>query len=70
MKTNKIKNNNKLNLLLSKIPSVEIILQNKNLQPLIGKSSRKIITEIIRKVVSGEKIMYVKMVTFILQKKE
>jgi len=55
LKTNKIKNNNKLNLLLSKIPSVEIILQNKNLQPLIGKSSRKIITEIIRKVVSGEK---------------
>lgn len=56
MKNNISKDNNeKLNLLLSKIPSVEKILQNKNLQPLIHKYSRKIITEIVRKVISEEK---------------
>jgi len=49
-------NNNNLNLLLSKIPSVEIILQNKNLQPLMIKHSRKILTQTVRKVISEEKI--------------
>jgi len=48
--------NNKLNLLLSKIPSVEIILQNKSLKPLIQKHSRKILTQAVRKVISEEKI--------------
>jgi len=48
--------NNKLNLLLSKIPSVEIILQNKSLKPLIQKNSRKILTQAVRKVISEEKI--------------
>jgi L-seryl-tRNA(Ser) seleniumtransferase len=47
--------NNNLNLLLSKIPSVEIILQNKALKPLIQKHSRKILTQIVRKVISEEK---------------
>jgi L-seryl-tRNA(Ser) seleniumtransferase len=47
--------NNNLNLLLSKIPSIEIILQNKNLQPLIQKYSRKILTQTVRKVISEEK---------------
>jgi len=48
-------NNNNLNLLLSKIPSVEIILQNKTLQPLILKHSRKMLTQMVRKVISEEK---------------
>jgi len=48
-------NNNNLNLLLSKIPSVEIILQNKTLKPLILKHSRKILTQAVRKVISDEK---------------
>ncbi|GAH91122.1 unnamed protein product, partial [marine sediment metagenome] len=47
--------NNKLNLLLSKIPSVEKILQNKNLQFLILKYSRKRLTQMVRKVISEEK---------------
>lgn len=55
MKNNKDINNNKLNLLLSKIPSVEIILQNKALKPLIQKHSRKMLTQIVRKVISEEK---------------
>ena len=48
-------NNNNLNLLLSKIPSVEKILQNKVLKPLIQKYSRKIITQKVRKIISEEK---------------
>jgi L-seryl-tRNA(Ser) seleniumtransferase len=55
LKNNKNINNNKLNLLLSKIPSVEIILQNNALKPLIQKNSRKILTQTVRKVVSEEK---------------
>ena len=55
MKNDRDTNNNKLNLLLSKIPSVEIILQNKALQPLIQKHSRKMLTQIVRKVISEEK---------------
>jgi L-seryl-tRNA(Ser) seleniumtransferase len=51
---NKTENNN-LNLLLSRIPSVEKILQNKNLQPLILKYSQKMLTPIVRKVISEEK---------------
>ena len=51
---NKTENNN-LNLLLSGIPSVEKILQNKNLQPLILKYSQKMLTPIVRKVISEEK---------------
>ena len=41
--------------MLSKIPSVEIILQNKALQPLIQKHSRKMLTQMVRKVISEEK---------------
>ena len=41
--------------MLSKIPSVEIILQNNALKPLIQKNSRKILTQTVRKVVSEEK---------------
>ena len=52
---NKEPNNNNLNLLLSKIPSVEKILQNKGLKPLIQKYSRKIITQKVRKIISEEK---------------
>jgi L-seryl-tRNA(Ser) seleniumtransferase len=55
LKNNTDTNNNKLNLLLSKIPSVEIILQNNALKPLIQKHSRKILTQTVRKVVSEEK---------------
>ncbi len=55
MKNNKDISNNRLNLLLSKIPSVEIILQNKALKPLIQKYSRKMLTQIVRKVISEEK---------------
>ncbi len=55
MKNNKETDNNKLNLLLSKIPSVEIILQNKTLQSLILKHSRKMLTQMVRKVISEEK---------------
>ena len=55
MKNNTDTNNKKLNLLLSKIPSVEIILQNNALKPLIQKHSRKILTQTVRKVVSEEK---------------
>ncbi len=55
MKNNKDLNNKKLNLLLSKIPSVEIILQNKALKPLIQKHSRKMLTQMVRKVISEEK---------------
>jgi L-seryl-tRNA(Ser) seleniumtransferase len=55
LKNNTDTNNNKLNLLLSKIPSVEIILQNKVLKPLMQKHSRKMLTQIIRKVISEEK---------------
>lgn len=55
MKNDRGTNNNKLNLLLSKIPSVEIILQNKALKPLIQKHSRKILTQAVRKVISEEK---------------
>jgi len=55
LKNDKDLNNNKLNLLLSKIPSVEIILQNKALKPLILKHSRKVVTEAVRKVISEEK---------------
>ncbi|MBA7642358.1 L-seryl-tRNA(Sec) selenium transferase [subsurface metagenome] len=55
MKNNTDTNNNNLNLLLSKIPSVEIILQNKALQPLILKHSRKMLTQMVRKVISEEK---------------
>jgi len=55
LKNNEDVKNNKLNLLLSKIPSVEKILQNKNLQPLILKHSRKVLTQMVRKVVSEEK---------------
>ena len=51
---NKTENNN-LNLLLSGIPSVEKILQHKNLQPLILKYSQKMLTPIVRKVISEEK---------------
>jgi len=55
LKNNTDANNNNLNLLLSKIPSVEIILQNKALQPLILKHSRKMLTQMVRKVISEEK---------------
>jgi len=55
LKNDKDLNNNKLNLLLSKIPSVEIILQNKALKPLIQKHSRKMLTQAVRKVISEEK---------------
>jgi len=55
LKNNIDMNNNNLNLLLSKIPSVEIILQNKTLKPLILKYSRKILTQAVRKVISEEK---------------
>jgi L-seryl-tRNA(Ser) seleniumtransferase len=55
LKNNTDTNNKKLNLLLSKIPSVEIILQNKALKPLIQKHSRKILTQAVRKVVFEEK---------------
>lgn len=55
MKKNTDTNNSKLNLLLSKIPSVEIILQNKTLQPLMQKHSRKMLTQMVRKVISEEK---------------
>jgi len=55
LKNNTDTNNKKLNLLLSKIPSVEIILQNKSLKLLIQKHSRKILTQIVRKVISEEK---------------
>jgi len=41
--------------LLSNIPSVEIILQNKVLKPLIQKHSRKVLTQIVRIVISEEK---------------
>ena len=41
--------------MLSKIPSVEIILQNKALKPLIEKHSRKMLTQMVRKVISEEK---------------
>jgi len=51
---NKTENNN-LNLLLSGIPSVEKILQHKNLQPLILKYFQKMLTPIVRKVISEEK---------------
>ncbi|GAI93959.1 unnamed protein product [marine sediment metagenome] len=56
MKNNTDTDNNKLNLLLSRIPSVEIILQSKNLKPLIQKHSRKMFTQIVKKVISEEKI--------------
>jgi len=55
LKNNTDTNNNKSNLLLSKIPSVEIILQNKALKPLIQKHSRKMLTQMVRKVISEEK---------------
>ena len=55
MKNNTDTNNKKLNLLLSKIPSIEIILQNKALKPLIQKHSRKILTQTVRKIISEEK---------------
>ncbi|HDP36268.1 MAG TPA: L-seryl-tRNA(Sec) selenium transferase [Candidatus Atribacteria bacterium] len=55
MKNDRDTNNKKLNLLLSKIPSVEIILQNKALKPLIQKHSRKILTQTVRKIISEEK---------------
>jgi len=55
LKNNTDTNNNKLNLLLSKIPSVEIILQNKALKLLIQKHSRKMLTQTVRKVISEEK---------------
>ncbi|MBU4047851.1 L-seryl-tRNA(Sec) selenium transferase, partial [bacterium] len=55
MKNNTDTDNNNLNLLLSKIPSVEIILQNKALKPLIQKHSRKMLTQMVRKVISEEK---------------
>ncbi len=55
MKNNTGTNNNNLNLLLSKIPSVEIILQNKALKPLMQKHSRKILTQTVRKIISEEK---------------
>jgi L-seryl-tRNA(Ser) seleniumtransferase len=55
LKNNTDTNNNNLNLLLSKIPSIEIILQNKALQPLMQKHSRKMLTQIVRKVISEEK---------------
>lgn len=56
MKNSADTDNNNLNLLLSKIPSVEIILQNKALKPLMIKHSRKILTQAVRKVISEEKI--------------
>jgi len=55
LKNNKDTDNNNLNLLLSKIPSIEIILQNKALKPLIQKHSRKMLTQMVRKVISEEK---------------
>jgi len=55
LKNNTDTDNNNLNLLLSKIPSVEIILQNKALKPLIQKHSRKMLTQMVRKVISEEK---------------
>jgi len=55
LKNNTGTDNNNLNLLLSKIPSVEIILQNKALKPLIQKHSRKILTQTVRKIISEEK---------------
>jgi len=55
LKNNTDTNSKKLNLLLSKIPSVEIILQNKTLKPLIQKHSRKMLTQMVRKVISEEK---------------
>jgi len=55
LKNDRDTDNNKLNLLLSKIPSIEIILQNKTLKPLIQKHSRKILTQAVRKVISEEK---------------
>jgi len=69
LKNDKDLNNNKLNLLLSKIPSVEIILQNKALKPLILKYSRKILTQAVRKVISEEKKMHIKMTASTHQKK-
>jgi len=56
LKNNTDNDNNNLNLLLSKILSVEKILQNKALKPLILKHSRKILTQTVRKVISEEKI--------------
>jgi len=55
LKNNADTDNNNLNLLLSKIPSVEKILQNKNLKSLIQKHSRKMLTQMVRKVISEEK---------------
>jgi L-seryl-tRNA(Ser) seleniumtransferase len=55
LKNDKDLNNKKLNLLLSKIPSIEIILQNKALKLLIQKHSRKMLTQMVRKVISEEK---------------
>jgi len=47
--------NHKLNNPLSKIPSVERILQDKNILSLIKILSRKTLTDIIRKIISEEK---------------
>jgi len=51
---NNIDKNNS-NLILSKIPSVEEVLQSPSLQSLIKKFSRKLFTQIVRKVIAEER---------------
>jgi len=51
---NNIEKNN-TNLILSKIPSVEEVLQSPPLQPLIIKYSKKLFTPLVRKVVAEER---------------
>ena len=55
MKNNTNQGKKQINLLLSKIPSVENVLQNRQLQPLICQLSRNTVTKIIREVISDER---------------
>ncbi|GAB4115150.1 MAG: L-seryl-tRNA(Sec) selenium transferase [Candidatus Caldatribacteriota bacterium] len=54
------KQTNKLNLTLAQIPSVEILLQKEELKNLSIKYSRKILTQVIRKVISQERNQAIK----------
>ncbi len=49
------KHNHQINLILSQIPSVEILLQNEELKKLSTKYSRKVLVQVIRKVLSRER---------------
>mgnify|MGYP006310176685 FL=1 len=55
MDRHKIKSEEKVNMELAQIPSVEKILQQQQLQPLIDKYSQKMVTPLVRVILEEER---------------